>query len=45
MKNVMPEASRHFRNIKREYLKGNINELTTNSRKMNIEELCRRINE
>jgi hypothetical protein len=35
----MREASRHFRNIKREYLKGNIIELATNSRKINIQEL------
>jgi hypothetical protein len=30
------EASRHFRNKKREYLKHNINELATNSRNKHI---------
>jgi hypothetical protein len=32
LNNVRCEASRHFRNKKREYLKGNINELATNSK-------------
>jgi hypothetical protein len=38
------EASRHFRNKKREYLNGKINELTTNSTNKNIRELYRGIN-
>jgi hypothetical protein len=36
MNNVTCEASRHFRNKKREYLKGKINELAINSRNKNI---------
>jgi hypothetical protein len=39
------EASRHFRNKKREYLKGKINELATNSKNKNIRHLYRGINE
>jgi hypothetical protein len=35
----------HFRNKKREYLKGKINELATNSKNKNIRDLCRGINE
>jgi hypothetical protein len=38
------EASRHFRNKKREYLKDKINELATNSKNKNIEDLYRGIN-
>jgi hypothetical protein len=33
---VRREASRHFRNEKREYLKDKINELATNSKNKNI---------
>jgi hypothetical protein len=36
MNSVRHEASRHFRNKKREYLKGKINELATNSKNKNI---------
>jgi hypothetical protein len=40
------EASRHFRNKKREYLKDSINELESNNNKnKNIRELYRGINE
>jgi hypothetical protein len=45
MKNVRRETSRHFRNKKREYLKGQINELEMNSKNKNIRDLYRRINE
>jgi hypothetical protein len=45
LKNVRREASRHFRNKKREYLKGKIDELTTNSKNKNIRDLYRGINE
>jgi hypothetical protein len=41
LNNVRCEASRHFRNKKREYLKGKLNEPTTNTKNKNI----RRINE
>jgi hypothetical protein len=37
--------SRHFRNKKREYLRGKINELATNSKNKNIRALYRGINE
>jgi hypothetical protein len=39
LKNVRRETSRHFRNKKREYLKGKINELETNSKNNNIRDL------
>jgi hypothetical protein len=42
---VRHEASRHFRNKKREYLKGKINELAMNSKNKNIRDLGRGINE
>jgi hypothetical protein len=42
--NVRREASRHFRNKKREYLKDKINELGTNSKNKNIRGLNRGIN-
>jgi hypothetical protein len=42
--NVMREASRYFRNKKREHLKGKINELETNSKNKNIGDLYRGIN-
>jgi hypothetical protein len=37
LNNVRREASRHFRNKKREYLKDKINELETNSKKRTSE--------
>jgi hypothetical protein len=39
------EASRHFRNKKREYVKDKTNELESNSKNKNIRELYRGINE
>jgi hypothetical protein len=36
LNNVRREASRHFRNKKREYLKDKINELATNSKNKNM---------
>jgi hypothetical protein len=39
------EASRHFRNNRREYLKVKINELATNSKNKNIRALYTRMNE
>jgi hypothetical protein len=39
------EASRYFRNEKREYLKYKLNELATNSKNKNIRYLYRGINE
>jgi hypothetical protein len=44
LNNVTCEASRHFRNKKREYLKDKINELAMNSKNKNIRDLYRRIN-
>jgi hypothetical protein len=44
LNNVRREASRHFRNKKREYLKDKINELATNSNNKNIRDLYRGIN-
>jgi hypothetical protein len=44
LNNVRREASRHFRNKKREYLKDKINELATNSKDKNIRDLYRGIN-
>jgi hypothetical protein len=44
LNNVRSEASRHFRNKKREYLKHKINELATNSKNKNIRDLYRGIN-
>jgi hypothetical protein len=43
--NVKREASRHFRNKKREYLKGKINEIDLNSKNKNIREVYRGITE
>jgi hypothetical protein len=43
--NVRREASRYFRNKKREYLKNKFNELATNSKNKSIRELHRGINE
>jgi hypothetical protein len=43
--NVRCEASRHFRNKKREYLKDKVNELATNSKNKNIRGLYRGMKE
>jgi len=40
---VKPEASRHFRNKKREYLKAKIDELETNNKINNIRDLYRKV--
>jgi hypothetical protein len=45
LNNVRHEANGHFRNKKREYLKDKINELAMNSKKKNIRDLYRGINE
>jgi hypothetical protein len=45
MSDVQWEANRHFRNKKREYLKGKINELESNSKNKSIRDLYRGINE
>jgi hypothetical protein len=45
LNNARHEASRHFRNKKREYPKAKINELETNSRNKNIRGLSRGIND
>jgi hypothetical protein len=45
LNNVRREASRYFRNKKREYLKDKINELATNSKNKNIRDLYKGINE
>jgi hypothetical protein len=39
LKNVRREASRYFRNEKRQYMKDRINELATNSKNKNIRDL------
>jgi hypothetical protein len=44
LNNVRPEASRYFRNKKREYLKDKINELASNSKNKNIRDVYRGIN-
>jgi hypothetical protein len=44
LKNVRHEASRYFRNKKRDYLKDKINELAMNSKNKNIRNLYRVIN-
>jgi hypothetical protein len=44
LNNVRCEASRQFRNNKREYVKDKINELIWNSKKKNITDLYRGIN-
>jgi hypothetical protein len=44
LNNVRLEASRYFRNKKREFLKDKINELATNSKNKNIRDLYRGIN-
>jgi hypothetical protein len=43
LNNVRCEASKHFRNKKREYLKDKILELATNSKNKNIRDLYRGI--
>jgi hypothetical protein len=45
LNNVRREASRHFRNKNKEYLKAKINELKTNSKNKNIRDLYRGIND
>jgi hypothetical protein len=45
LNNVRSKASRHFRNKTREYLKGKINELETNSKNKNTRELYRGISD
>jgi hypothetical protein len=45
LKHIRREASRHFRNKKREYLKDKINELATNGKNKNIRYLYREMNE
>jgi hypothetical protein len=44
LNNVRREASRHFRNKKREYLKDKINRLLMNSKNKSIRDLYRGIN-
>jgi hypothetical protein len=44
LNDVRREASRHFRNKKREYLKDKINELGSNCKNKNIRDLYRGIN-
>jgi hypothetical protein len=44
LQNLRCEASRIFRNKKREYLKGKINELETSNKSKNIRDLYRDIN-
>jgi len=44
LNNVRRDASRHFRNKKKAYLKGKIEELETNSKIQNIRDLYRGIN-
>jgi hypothetical protein len=45
LKNIRRETSRHFRDKKREFLKDKTDELATNSKKKNIRELYRGIND
>jgi hypothetical protein len=45
LRNVRRETSRIFRNKKREYLRGKINELETNIKNKNIRDLYRGVNE
>ena len=45
MTNVKCEASRHFRNKKKAYLKAKIEDLETNSKVKNIRDLYRGIND
>jgi hypothetical protein len=43
--NIRRETSKHFRNKKREYLKGKIDKLATNSKYKNIRDLYRGIHD
>jgi hypothetical protein len=43
--NIRREASRHFRNKKRDYLKDIINELVTHNKNKNIRDLYRGVSE
>ena len=45
LNNVRREASRHFRNKKKAYLKAKIEDLETNSKIKNIRDLCRGISD
>jgi hypothetical protein len=45
LRNVRRDASRRFRNKKREYLKGKITDIELNSKNKNIRDLYRGINE
>jgi hypothetical protein len=45
LQNLRHETNRTFRNKKREYLRGKINELETNNKNKNIRDLYRVINE
>jgi hypothetical protein len=45
LRNVRREASRHFRNKKREYLKGKMSDIELNSKNNNIRDLYRGITE
>ena len=45
LNNVRREASRHFRNKKKEYIKQKINELETNGKKSNIRDVYRGISD
>jgi hypothetical protein len=44
LNNVRREASRHFRNKKKAYLRDKINELATNSKNKNIRDMLRGVN-
>jgi hypothetical protein len=45
LQNLRHETNRTFRNNKREYLKGKINDFETNNKNKNIRDLYRGINE
>jgi hypothetical protein len=45
LNNVTHDASRHFSNKRKEYLKGKINELATKHKNKNIRDLYREKNE
>jgi hypothetical protein len=45
LNNKIRDASRHFRNTKRKYLKDKIDELAMNSKNKNIRDLHRGIND
>jgi hypothetical protein len=44
LNSILLKASRYFRNTRREYLKGKINQFQANSKHKNIRDLCRGIN-